>query len=48
MLHKYKGRDLATFLDIYDKDILDDEGEPINIRKTNDEFFERVVGLIPI
>ena len=36
LLHKYKGRDLATCLDLFDKDILDEEGEPHGIRKTHD------------
>jgi hypothetical protein len=26
LLHKYKGRDLALFMDLFDKEILDDEG----------------------
>lgn len=33
---------------MFDKDILDDEGEPHNIRKANDEFFERIVGIFPM
>ena len=39
---------MATFLDLYDKDILDDEGEPHNIKKAHDDFFERVVGILPM
>lgn len=35
-------------LDLYDKDILDEEGEPYSIKKTDHVFFERVVGLLPI
>lgn len=48
LLHRYKGRDMAMFLDLFDKDILDDEGEPHNLRKANEEFFERIVGLLPM
>lgn len=48
MLHKYKGRDMATFLDIYDRDILDDNGEPHNVKKTDDSFFERITGILPV
>ena len=28
LLHKYKGRDMAQLLHLFDKEILDDEGEP--------------------
>lgn len=49
MLHCYKTRDMAQFLDIFDRDILDDEGEPIGVKKTADDtFFERIVGLLPM
>jgi hypothetical protein len=48
MLHKYKGRELAILLDLYDRDILDDEGEAHNIRKADDSFFERITGILPI
>ena len=48
MLHKYKGSDLAIFLDIFDKDLEDDEGETFGIVKADDVFFERIVGILPI
>lgn len=48
MLHKYKGRDLAVFLDLYDREILDEDGEPYNVRKADDSFFERLTGILPI
>jgi hypothetical protein len=48
LLHKYNGRELAMLLDLYDKEILDDEGEPHNIRKTEDQFFERITCILPI
>ena len=48
LLHKFKGRDMATFLDLFDKDILNDEGEPHNLKKCEDQFFERIVGILPI
>ena len=48
-MHKFKGRDMAVFLDLFDKDFLDDDGEPyIFIRKAQDEFFERIVSLLPM
>jgi hypothetical protein len=48
ILHKYKGRDMAMLLDLYDRDILDSEGEPHLLRKTVPDFFERVVGILPM
>jgi hypothetical protein len=55
LLHKFKGRDLALMLDVFDKDILDEEGEAHNIRKapipsggTENDFFERLVSLLPM
>jgi hypothetical protein len=48
ILHKYKGRDMAMLLDLYDRDILDGEGEPHLLRKTEADFFERVVGILPM
>jgi hypothetical protein len=35
-------------LDIFDREILDDEGEPIFINKANEVFFERIAGLLPM
>jgi hypothetical protein len=35
LLHKYKGRDLALFLDLFDKEILTDEGDSFNIKKAS-------------
>lgn len=49
LLHKFKGRDLAMLLDLFDRDILDEDGEPQPVRKTDGEdFFERVVGILPM
>lgn len=48
LLHKYKGRDMAMLLDLFDADVLDDDGEPHLIKKADDEFFERVVGILPM
>ena len=50
LLHKFKARDFAQFLSLYHADVLDDEGEPmlLSMHKTNDIFFERVVGLLPM
>ena len=39
---------MAQFLDIFDRDVLDDEGEPLGIKKSDDIFFERVVGILPM
>ena len=39
---------MAQLLDLYDLDVLDDDGEPQPVIKANDEFFERVVGLLPM
>ena len=50
LLHRFKARDFAHFLDVYDRDVLNDEGEPmlLSMHKTNDVFFERVIGLLPM
>lgn len=49
MLHKYNARDMAYFLDIFDRDYLDKEGEPYtNFKRANPEFFERIVALLPM
>ena len=48
MLHKFKARDLAQFLDLFDKDIEDDMGDSIGVIKTDEVFFERIVGLLPM
>ena len=49
LLHKYQARDMAQFLDVFDRDVLDDEGEAIGVQKTADDtFFERIVGLLPM
>jgi len=47
-LHKYKARDYAQFLDIFDSEILDEQGEPVFINKTDQVFFERLAGLLPM
>lgn len=39
---------MATLLDFYDRDVLDDDGEPHPLRKTDEEFFERITGILPI
>jgi len=48
MLDKYKARDMAQFLDIFHKEMLDEHDEPIFLKKTDDSFFERIVGLLPM
>lgn len=47
-LHKFKARDMAQFLDLFDRDVLDEMGEPVIITKCEDVFFERIVGLLPM
>jgi len=48
MLHKYSARDLSQFLDIFDRDVVDDEGENLGVIKTDEVFFERIVGILPM
>jgi hypothetical protein len=48
LLHKYKDRDMSMLLDLYDRDILDQEGEPYLIQKAKSEFFERIAGILPM
>ena len=49
LLHKFKGRDLAYFLDVFDREFLDDEGEPyMYVKRADDIFFERIVALLPM
>jgi hypothetical protein len=48
LLHKYKGRDMAMLLDLFDKEFVDEEGESLNVRKSDSAFFERIVGILPI
>lgn len=48
LLHKFNGSQLSQLMDLFDQDILDDEGEPHILRKTSDDFFERIVGIIPV
>jgi hypothetical protein len=40
---------MAVFLDLFDRDFLDDEGEPyIFMEKAKPEFFERITGFLPL
>ena len=48
LLHKYKGRDMAMLMDYYERDIMDDKGEPFLLKKCDEQFFERIVGILPI
>jgi hypothetical protein len=48
MLHKYSSRDLSQFLDIFDRDVVDDEGENLGVVKTDEVFFEKIVGILPM
>jgi hypothetical protein len=48
LLHKYKDRDFAWLLDHFDRDILDQDGEPHLMQKCDSEFFERVAGILPM
>jgi len=48
MLHKYKAKDMAQFLDVFDRDVEDDEGEALGVMKTDHIFFEKIVGILPM
>lgn len=48
LLHKYKSRDLAQFLDIFDSPVTNHIGDEIQFDKAPDVFFERVIGILPI
>lgn len=48
MLHKYKASDLARFIHIFDLELYGNEDEPLEIKKAEDEFFERITGILPI
>lgn len=40
---------MALFLDLFDKDVLDDEGNSfMHLRKAPEEFFERITALLPM
>jgi len=40
---------MAVFLDLFDRDFLDDEGEPyIFMEKAQSEFFERITAFLPL
>lgn len=40
---------MAQLLHLFDKEILDDEGEPfVYMSKSTPEFFERIVSLLPL
>mmetsp|Transcript_16813 Transcript_16813/g.25903 ORF Transcript_16813/g.25903 Transcript_16813/m.25903 type:complete len:352 (+) Transcript_16813:62-1117(+) len=48
LLHTFKARDFAQFLDLFDRDVMEIEGEPVGVVKAEDIFFERIVGLLPM
>jgi len=49
LLHRYKGRDLALFLDLFEKEVLDDNGDVyLYLQKAPAEFFERIVAILPM
>jgi hypothetical protein len=48
MLHRYKAKDMAQFLDVFDRDVEDDEGEAMGVIKTDHLFFEKIVGILPM
>lgn len=33
---------------MFHKEMLDEQGEPVFLKKTDDTFFERIVGLLPM
>ena len=48
LLHTYKARDFAQFLDLFDRDVMDFDGEPVGVIKAENVFFERIVGILPM
>jgi len=49
MLHKYKANDIAMFIDLFDRDYLDSEGEAyMNFTRASSVFFERIVAILPM
>ena len=48
MLHKYNGSQLAFIMDLFDKEFINELGEEVDFKKANDEFFERIVALLPV
>lgn len=48
MLHRYKPKDFAQFLDLFDREIIDDIGEPIIMKKCDEVFFEKLAGILPM
>jgi hypothetical protein len=49
LLHRYRGRDMALLLDLFEKDVLDGEGMPyMHMKKAPEEFFERITALLPM
>ena len=39
---------MAQFLDLFDREVIDQMGDPVPMTKCEDIFFERVVGLLPM
>jgi len=48
LLHKYNGREMAHLLINFDRELTDEMGESIIVKKANDEFFERIVSILPL
>ena len=48
MVHKLKFREYADCLYLFDKDLRDERGESLSIRKAEPEFFEKIVSLMPV
>ena len=48
LLHTFKARDMAQFLDLFDRDVMDFDGESVGVVKAEDIFFERIVGILPM
>jgi len=49
LLHKYKGRDMTLFLDLFQKEVLDEDNQPfMYMKKCEPEFFERITAILPM
>ena len=48
LLHLYKARDLAQFLDVFDAPVTNHIGDEITLTKAPEVFYERVIGILPM
>lgn len=49
MLHKYNGRQLTMAMHLFNKEVIDHEGNPFMfLTKAPEEFYERITALLPM